>query len=605
MNHLETNFDRTEFLSARECTLVTDSDSYFDGDNDLVLIANASSVRAEITFQAPVKKYQFIEIEVFSVSEDNLVQVIALGDMNSNDGTGTYTRTPTPFNRGHFRTYRFPYIGEVEGFVFDGFGTSGKAIVKSIRFYSLPEGWRLVHLDPDTEGAIEVGITYAELVGTYQAQSQTYAELSATYNEDYKRWEITIAHGPGSASGIADFSSSPYVHNVLRIIVPQLGRTSIGYALVHDQVTLLSPVQTSAKVSESMIDADVLSVPIALHFEATAIGRPGITYYLEQFKVVDNSSTNAFGCVHDDAEVLGQETMPISGLRGPQGYQGDVGDRGFQGFQGTQGVQGAQSAVQGPQGTQGTQGPQGDDAEAGALQSVTITSDQDFEVPADVTGIWIDGIGAGGGGYGTANSSTQGGAGGGAGEQGTMLMLTVTPLDLIPVVIGTGGAGGASGGNDGQDGGDTTIGPYTFKGGRGGTTSGGNTKGGQGGGISGGAGGGTNTQGSLGTAASSQFFGGSGGGGGGGSGQVGAAGGGSGGYLSGGSGGSVVSTHAGGGGGAATVFGVGGNGGAGDAAGNDATNPGTGGGGAGANTANAGGDGFRGQVTIYWVGAAA
>ena len=156
-------------------------------------------------------------------------------------------------------------------------------------------------------------------------------------------------------------------------------------------------------------------------------------------------------------------------------------------------------------------------------------------------------MGAGGGSYGVGGSSTIGGAGGGAGEEGTDLPLVVVPAASVTVIVGAGGVGGASGGHDGLPGGTTTIGPYTFLGGLGGTTAAGASRGGPGGGVGGGIGGGA----VLGTAESTNYFGGSAGGNGGvASNNPGQAGGGSGGQLTGGAAGAAAGGHSGGGGGA-------------------------------------------------------
>lgn len=176
-------------------------------------------------------------------------------------------------------------------------------------------------------------------------------------------------------------------------------------------------------------------------------------------------------------------------------------------------------------------------------QNTTIISTPgagNFIVPCGVTSLTVAVYGAGGGGGGS-NSSTIGGGGGGAGGY-AQATFAVTPGQVVPYVVGTGGIGGGPAGNGGPGGQTNAFGGVIFAlggtgglcenlgggGGAGGTaslwainvtggtgTNGGTPQGGQGGGAGGpnggggGPGGGAGVNGGLG----SNFGGGGGGGG--------------------------------------------------------------------------------------------
>ena len=248
----------------------------------------------------------------------------------------------------------------------------------------------------------------------------------------------------------------------------------------------------------------------------------------------------------------------------------------------------------------------------GTLQSQEFTASGTFNVPTNVTGVWVTGIGGGGGGG--TRASALGGGGGGSGEYGQLLPLNVTSSGTLTITVGTGGAGApaTSGAADGSSGNNSVVGPYTFLGGKGGDGAS-NGIGGAGAGPNGGAGGtGNVSPGTMGTIESSSYFGGGGGGGGGTTttmnGTAGCPGPGN---LTGAAGGTNGSTQAGGGGGASSLYGLGGVGGNGGLAGTSATSgsptsggvPGSGGGGAGGLTGSnaAGGNGANGYVLIMWV----
>ncbi|CNE82040.1 bacteriophage tail fiber protein [Yersinia bercovieri] len=91
-----------------------------------------------------------------------------------------------------------------------------------------------------------------------------------------------------------------------------------------------------------------------------------------------------------------------------------------------------------------------------------FTSSGSFTVPAGVTHIFVSGCAAGGGGGSSlaTNSSSfvTGGSGGGAGQPALNVPITVTPGQVIPVAIGTGGTGATAATNNATAGGNTQLG---------------------------------------------------------------------------------------------------------------------------------------------------
>lgn len=140
-----------------------------------------------------------------------------------------------------------------------------------------------------------------------------------------------------------------------------------------------------------------------------------------------------------------------AGATGPQGSTGPAGTAGPQGPAGTQGAAGATGAM-GPPGPQGIPG-------VGGLSSMPVFATPgtgSFTVPANISNILVEVIGAGGGGGGNGGSYgfTPGGQGGGGGY--VKALIAVTPGASYTVVVG---AGGESGYNeeDGGPGGDSYI----------------------------------------------------------------------------------------------------------------------------------------------------
>ncbi|MGE7959084.1 hypothetical protein ACQKQA_21315 [Pseudomonas sp. NPDC089530] len=89
-----------------------------------------------------------------------------------------------------------------------------------------------------------------------------------------------------------------------------------------------------------------------------------------------------------------------------------------------------------------------------------FTANGSFTVPEGVTRIWLSGCAGGGGGGGCPGGSSgtsSGGGGGGAGQPVIRFPVTVTPGQVIPVVIGAAGVG-ASGAVLATGGGNTLVG---------------------------------------------------------------------------------------------------------------------------------------------------
>ena len=178
---------------------------------------------------------------------------------------------------------------------------------------------------------------------------------------------------------------------------------------------------------------------------------------------------------------------------------------------------------------------------------VLYNNHETFTVPAGITKIFVTACAGGGGGGRGSTQAHEGGGGGGGGQAVISYPITVTPLEEIYVVIGTGGIGGV--GAEATNGNVTILTGYlTLTGGSKGSNGIGGGTGGLGPGKIAGSGGGASTAGED----SLLYFGGSSGtnyGGGGGGGIFGD--GGAGGVYNGGNGvAAAVNTGAGGGGGA-------------------------------------------------------
>ena len=119
----------------------------------------------------------------------------------------------------------------------------------------------------------------------------------------------------------------------------------------------------------------------------------------------------------------------------------------------------------------------------GKSRSQYFTSNGTFTVPDNVSLVWVTAWGGGGGGGGSIHTIYREGGGGGAG--GSIIYkypVTVTPGEVINVIVGTGGTGGTGNYTSGGDGGNTSFGSYlTVIGGGGGKIGVEGVKGGKGG----------------------------------------------------------------------------------------------------------------------------
>jgi Collagen triple helix repeat (20 copies) len=133
-----------------------------------------------------------------------------------------------------------------------------------------------------------------------------------------------------------------------------------------------------------------------------------------------------------------------NGPQGPAGPQGGTGPTGLQGPPGVPGPQGL-AGVPGPQGPTGLPGPGG----FSGMQLFSTAGTTSFVVPANVTHMLVELVGAGGAGGGSLSTSVSGGGGGGGAY--TKTLITVTPGATYSIVVGNGGTGanGANGSNGG------------------------------------------------------------------------------------------------------------------------------------------------------------
>jgi len=82
------------------------------------------------------------------------------------------------------------------------------------------------------------------------------------------------------------------------------------------------------------------------------------------------------------------------------------------------------------------------DVPSGLMNKQEFLTDGNFTAPAGVTAVWVTLIGGGGGGQEAGVLGTDEGAGGGGGQSIIRKRVTLDALEVVPIVIGTGGAGG-------------------------------------------------------------------------------------------------------------------------------------------------------------------
>lgn len=158
------------------------------------------------------------------------------------------------------------------------------------------------------------------------------------------------------------------------------------------------------------------------------------------------------------------QLIAATGAAGPPGPTGAAGPAGATGPQGSTGLAGAAgpqgpAGVQGPAGATGPTGPSGPQGLPGvgglsSMQVFATPGTTSFTVPANISNILVEVIGAGGGGGGGSEFSS-GGQGGGGGY--VKALIAVTPGASYTVVVGAGGDGLAYDGESGGPGGDSYI----------------------------------------------------------------------------------------------------------------------------------------------------
>lgn len=99
------------------------------------------------------------------------------------------------------------------------------------------------------------------------------------------------------------------------------------------------------------------------------------------------------------------------------------------------------------------------------LKSQLFTVSGTFNVPGNITSVWLTMIGGGGGGGGCVTFLAHGGGGGGSGEYCIAMPVPVSSGASVAVTIGANGVGGT---DRGTNGGDTYFGNIVAKGGKGG-----------------------------------------------------------------------------------------------------------------------------------------
>ena len=564
-------------LETNELLKTDTNPSFFDPDSDLCLrsLLFSGTERVSFRFMPPSTRYQFIELDVVCLGvAPVLLHISAAGETQASTAlTGEIVIAGLLATPGVVRTYRFPFLSEIETFIFSGFTAESPVNIKAIRFFTTPSKL-LAGVAPETTPSL---LTNTAHLVIDDAQVPRVGDI----------YQIEVPPADAiSASAVFTFDSLDVSHGLVKILISQTNHADVSIN-VNDQPSFFSPYELTTGYAEIFVTGEQKTVSLTFsNHSATEIAH--ICVELDNWQAIPD--TNAFGVVG------GRIVSPLAGILeficggGSGGGSGEAGPPGPQGIPGETG----------PQGPIGPAGPAGSDGlGAGLMQSVEFTASGTWTVPTGVTGVWISGIGGGAGGWG---GSANMGPGGGSGEEGTMIPMAVVPGTVMPVTIGAGGAAGSASNTPAgmaYPGGTTTFGILSFLGGRPGALY---NSGGPGGGWGGGAS--TSIIGASGTAESSSFFGGGSGGAGGGNNTTpGYYGAGSGGTITGGVGGAVGGGFGGGGGGAASPYGAGGAGGAGNNNGLNGVGYGSGGGGCGGSsgTTKTGGVGKSGYLIILFV----
>jgi hypothetical protein len=254
-----------------------------------------------------------------------------------------------------------------------------------------------------------------------------------------------------------------------------LDNTALGSGAAFSTGTLNNATAVGSNAEVSVSNALVLGAINGVNGGANVnvgIGTTAPAFTLDVEAPSGSTPTVNFGNTNNPATFTVNGTFSLNGQpitsgtqgpAGPAGPQGPAGPTGPQGLAGSVGATGAQG-VAGPTGATGPQGPVGPQGPGGfrGMQLFTINSTTfSFAIPANVTGVVVELIGAGGGGgsgcYYALGSWGLGGGGGGGAYTKTFLSIAAG-TNYLYIQIGAGGSGASAGGGwNGDNGSNTQI----------------------------------------------------------------------------------------------------------------------------------------------------
>jgi hypothetical protein len=257
-----------------------------------------------------------------------------------------------------------------------------------------------------------------------------------------------------------------------------LDNTALGSGTAFSTGTLNNATAVGSNAEVSVSNALILGAINGVNGGANVnvgIGTTAPAFTLDVEAPSGSTPTVNFGNTNNPATFTVNGTFSLNGQpitsgtqgpAGPAGPQGPAGPTGPQGLAGPVGATGAQG-VAGPAGPTGAQGPAGVVGPIGpsgpsgpGLSGMQLfTSNGTFTVPANITGLLVELIGAGGGGgSGCSGNGDFGYGGGGGGGAYTKTFLSVTAGANYNVKVGAGGTGGYVGDTGyGSNGNNTTI----------------------------------------------------------------------------------------------------------------------------------------------------
>lgn len=273
-----------ELLSEEGTTLTTDLETAeFDEDDDLILspatAAELLSNQTVLRFLNPAEEYQFIEIDVFCATGDTsvTVDVAFVNDFKYFDLlNGVFAKSTILPAVGTTKTFRFPFLGTVEGVVFFVSGAvANTVLIKSIRFYNksrlLRATWPV-------------------------ANEPTTTIPGVVWNAAKKRWELTLS-APGIVSGNAVFSLdiTQNQYGLIKISTPETGAYVIWNAKVNEQVHVAQGTVGQANCLEFLVDRDKQTVPVSIEYiNASGFGSGDVLFYIELL-IFQETVANVFG----------------------------------------------------------------------------------------------------------------------------------------------------------------------------------------------------------------------------------------------------------------------------------------------------------------------